>query len=55
MLDEDGLREMALECAAGPGGPEFLDDMFWRLTQVMSPDDGMGDDVSAVLFEYNGP
>ncbi|WP_328803268.1 PP2C family protein-serine/threonine phosphatase [Ruegeria haliotis] len=55
LLDEAGLRQMALECAAGRGGSEFLDDMFWKLTQVMSPDEGMGDDVSAVFFEYNGP
>lgn len=56
LLDEDGLRQMALDCTEeGRGGTEFLDDMFWRLTQVMSPDHGMGDDVSAVFFEYNGP
>ncbi|WP_419739465.1 PP2C family protein-serine/threonine phosphatase [Ruegeria sp.] len=54
MLDDDGLRDMALDCAAGRGEPEFLDDLFWRLTQVMSPESGMGDDVSAVFFEYNG-
>lgn len=55
LLDEDGLRRMALDCIAGRGGTEFLDDMFWRLSQEMAPGDGMGDDVSAVFFEYNGP
>ncbi|MEM6658606.1 MAG: fused response regulator/phosphatase [Pseudomonadota bacterium] len=55
LLDEDGLRDMAQDCAKDQGGSEFLDDMFWRLTQVMSPDIGIGDDVSAVFFEYNGP
>ncbi|UAB90952.1 SpoIIE family protein phosphatase [Ruegeria sp. SCSIO 43209] len=55
LLDDDGLKAMAVECAADHGGPEFLDDMFWRLTQVMSPDSGIADDVSAVFFEYNGP
>ncbi len=55
LLEEEGLRDMALDCATGRGGSEFLDDMFWRLTQLMSPEDGMGDDVSAVYFEYNGP
>ena len=55
LLDEDGLRSMAVECAEDNGGPEFLEDMFWRLSQVMSPDSGMTDDVSAVFFEYNGP
>jgi len=54
LLDEGGLCRMAVDCAAGRGGPEFLDDMFWRLSQVMDPDQGMGDDVSAVFFEYNG-
>ncbi len=55
LLEEEGLRDMALDCATGRGGSEFLDDMFWRLTQLMSPDGGMCDDVSAVYFEYNGP
>ncbi len=55
LLDDDGLKAMAVECAVDHGGPEFLDDMFWRLTQVMSPDSGIADDVSAVFFEYNGP
>ena len=54
LLEEEGLREMVLDCASGQGGSEFLDDMFWRLTQRMPPNEGMGDDVSAVFFEYNG-
>lgn len=54
LLEEEGLREMALDCVSGQGGSEFLDDMFWRLTQRMPPNEGMGDDVSAVFFEYNG-
>ncbi|MCA0929700.1 PP2C family protein-serine/threonine phosphatase [Ruegeria profundi] len=53
LLDEDGLRRMALDCAPGRSGSEFLDDMFWRLTQEMAPGGGMDDDVSAVFFEYN--
>ncbi|WP_170426276.1 PP2C family protein-serine/threonine phosphatase [Ruegeria arenilitoris] len=54
LLEEEGLRQMALDC--GPGrGTEFLDDMFWRLTQAMAPGSGMDDDVSAVFFEYNSP
>lgn len=54
LLDEDGLRQLALDCAPGRGGSEFLDDLFWRLTQAMAPGSGMDDDVSAVFFEYNG-
>lgn len=54
LLDEDGLRRLATDCAPGRSGTEFLDDMFWRLTQSMAPGKGMDDDVSAVFFEYNG-
>ncbi|WP_299639176.1 fused response regulator/phosphatase [uncultured Ruegeria sp.] len=55
LLEEDGLRKMAQHCISAKGGSEFLDDMFWRLTQEISPKDSIGDDVSAVFFEYNGP
>ncbi|NOC84661.1 PP2C family protein-serine/threonine phosphatase [Ruegeria sp. HKCCD6428] len=55
LLEEDGLRQMAQQCISEKGGSEFLDDMFWRLTQEISPKDGIGDDVSAVFFEYYGP
>lgn len=54
LLDEDGLRRMALECLGANSGPEFLDDMFWRLTQSVPQGKGTEDDVSAVFFEYNG-
>ncbi len=54
-LDESGLLGMALNCAADADGPEFLDDMFWRLTQNIPAGGGMEDDTSAVFFEYNGP
>nr|WP_174822577.1 SpoIIE family protein phosphatase [Ruegeria atlantica] len=54
LLEEDGLLKMALDCGSCRSGTEFLDDMFWRLTQAMSPGQGMDDDISAVFFEYNG-
>ncbi|MDA7963748.1 SpoIIE family protein phosphatase [Ruegeria sp.] len=54
LLDDDGLCRMASDCISGRSGPEFLDDMFWRLTQVMAPGEGMEDDVSAVFFEFGG-
>ncbi|WP_424832156.1 PP2C family protein-serine/threonine phosphatase [Ruegeria sp.] len=54
LLDEDGLMRMAMDCVADHTGPEFLDDMFWRLTQAAASDGGIDDDVSAVFFEYNG-
>ena len=51
MLDQQGLLDLIALCRPGP---EFLDDLFWTLTQIMSPRHGMEDDVSATLFEYNG-
>ena len=51
MLGEDGLMEMAKTVADRPGR-EFLDDLFWTLTQRMTSEDGMDDDVSATLFEF---
>ena len=54
LLEEEGLQQMARDCAPDRSGTEFLDDMFWRLTQAMAPGSGMDDDVSAVFFEYNG-
>ncbi len=55
LLDDEGLRMMALKCALDLNGPEFLDEMFRRLTQML-PDRGrLQDDVSAVLLDFNGP
>ncbi len=55
LLEEEGLRKMATECAALCDGSEFLDTMFTQLTRAMKPGPGMDDDVSAVYFEYGGP
>ncbi|MBL4769296.1 MAG: SpoIIE family protein phosphatase [Rhodobacteraceae bacterium] len=54
MLEEEGLIELIRECSSDQPGQEFLDDLFWALTRAMSPEDGMDDDVSAILFEYDG-
>ncbi|MFD3188883.1 PP2C family protein-serine/threonine phosphatase [Sedimentitalea sp. HM32M-2] len=54
MLEEEGLVKLIRQNRAGQPGREFLDDLFWSLTQIMSPEFGMEDDVSATLFEYNG-
>lgn len=51
MLEQKGLVDLIRGC---PLGQEFLDDLFWALTQQMSPTEGMDDDVSAILFEYDG-
>ncbi|WP_306432355.1 PP2C family protein-serine/threonine phosphatase [Tropicibacter sp. Alg240-R139] len=55
MLEPEGLLQLVRDCDPQQGGQEFLDDLFWRLTQVMSDEFGMEDDVSATFFEYNGP
>ena len=54
MLDTDGLLELVRHCQPHQYGCEFLDDLFWSLTEIMSPEHGMEDDVSAALFEFNG-
>lgn len=55
MLEPEGLSELVQNCHSDQSGQEFLDDLFWNLTQVMSPEHGFEDDVSATLFEFNGP
>ncbi|WP_264211808.1 PP2C family protein-serine/threonine phosphatase [Leisingera thetidis] len=55
MLEPEGLLELVQKCGAGQSGKEFLDDLYWHLTQVMSKEHGLEDDVSATLFEYQGP
>jgi sigma-B regulation protein RsbU (phosphoserine phosphatase) len=55
MLEPEGLLELIRKCDNKQSGQEFLDDLYWNLTQVMSPEFGLEDDVSATLFEYNGP
>jgi sigma-B regulation protein RsbU (phosphoserine phosphatase) len=55
MLEPEGLVRLVESCPVGQEGQEFLDDLFWRLTQEMAPGQGLEDDVSAALFEYEGP
>ncbi len=52
MLEEQGLVDLIRNCPVGRAGKEFLDDLFWTLTQKMSSEVGMEDDVSATLFEF---
>ena len=53
MLEPEGLLELVEKCQAEGSGREFLDDLFWQVTQIMSPENGLEDDVSATLFEFN--
>ncbi|MEX0305341.1 MAG: PP2C family protein-serine/threonine phosphatase [Leisingera sp.] len=55
MLEPEGLLELVGKCNSDQSGKEFLDDLYWHLTQVMSKEHGLEDDVSATLFEYQGP
>ncbi len=52
MLEPEGLLDLIAKCEPGQSGQEFLDDLYWNLTQVMSKEFGLEDDVSATLFEY---
>lgn len=54
MLEEEGLLKLVGDCDPDQGGPEFLDDMFWSLTEIMDTDRGLEDDVSAALLEFRG-
>ena len=64
MLGEEGLLRLVAEtlpasggpmdAAAKSAGPEFMDDLYWRLTAEMEDGAGLADDVSATLFEFTG-
>lgn len=55
MLDSEGLIDLVHKCKPDQNGQEFLDDLYWNLTQVMAKGEGLEDDISATLFEYKGP
>jgi sigma-B regulation protein RsbU (phosphoserine phosphatase) len=55
MLEAEGLLELVKKCDGRQSGKEFLDDLYWNLTQMLSQEHGLEDDVSATLFEYEGP
>ncbi|KAA8609874.1 chemotaxis protein CheY [Salipiger aestuarii] len=59
MLDQGGLAELVGQCLVGQGadaqGTEFLDDLFWRLSQLARDGVPLEDDISAALLEFEGP
>lgn len=55
MLEEAGLVDIVDKVDPTSSGTEFLDDLYWQLNQVIDPDVGLDDDVSATLFEYRPP
>lgn len=52
MLGEDGLEKF-MHDLADVKGPPFLEALIWRLTEFVGGED-FPDDVSAILFEYQG-
>ncbi len=54
MLEQDGLLTLIRQCQTDLDGQEFLDDLFWNLTQAKSADKGLEDDVSAIVLDYHG-
>ncbi|APX22717.1 MULTISPECIES: PP2C family protein-serine/threonine phosphatase [Salipiger] len=54
LLDQSGLASLVAQCR-GSEGTEFLDDLYWRLSQVTRRGTRLADDVSAALVEYAGP
>lgn len=54
MLEPEGLLDLIGKCQPGQTGREFLDDLFWNLTEIMDTESGFDDDVSATLFDFKG-
>ena len=52
MLGEEGLAHLFESCAQTAHGVELLEDMFWQLSAQMPDGVLLGDDVSAVLLEF---
>ncbi len=53
MLEESGLCRLIRSLDETSTGQDFLDDLFWTLTQEMDPETGLEDDVSAAVLEFN--
>lgn len=53
MLEEEGMARL-IDAVRNAKGLEALDDLYWMLSQERAAP-GADDDVSAVLFEYQGP
>lgn len=54
MLEPEGLLRLVKEALPAVDGPEFMNDLYWRLTSEMGDGVKLDDDVSATLFEYTG-
>ncbi len=54
MIDESGLEQIVSGLSRDDSGQDVLDDLFWAVTEEMCTEVGLEDDVSALLFQYNG-
>jgi len=52
MFGEDGLEEL-MKDLADTKGAAFFDALIWNLTCFVESDD-FPDDISGILFEFNG-
>lgn len=55
LLEGEGFLDLVRACDTGQGGQDLLEELFRRLSDRMAPGQSMEDDMSATLFEYNGP
>ena len=55
MLESEGFLDLVRACDTGQDGQDLLEELFRRLSERMAPGQSMDDDVSATLFEFNGP
>ena len=55
LLESEGFLDLVRACDTGQHGQDLLEDLFRRLSERMAPGQSMEDDISATLFEFNGP
>jgi len=55
LLESEGFLDLVRACDTGQDGQDLLEDLFRRLSERMAPGQSMEDDISATLFEFNGP
>jgi hypothetical protein len=54
MLEEEGLMGLVSTCDVNASGQAFLKDLLQKLKVCMGPGERFDDDISAMLFEFNG-
>jgi sigma-B regulation protein RsbU (phosphoserine phosphatase) len=51
-LGDEGLRDLARRVTPTANGREFIEDLYWQLSQVTGAGNSLEDDVSAMLLDY---